>query len=63
MQYGRSLGPGAEVIHENWMMDNFNVIPTVVCYDTDCREWAADYGGVSKEESDELRLTAMKSIL
>lgn len=51
------LGPGGEVISENWMMDNFNRDP----YGGEAMFMTAelvarDYGGVTKEESDEMAL-------
>ena len=50
-------GPGAEVISENWMMDNFNKDP----YGGEAMFMTAelvgkDNGGVTKEESDALAL-------
>ncbi len=46
-------GPGAEVIHENWMMDNFNKDPYAGEAMLKTAELVAlDNGGVSKEESD-----------
>ncbi len=52
------LGPGGEVIHENWMMDNFNHDPYggVAMVQT-AENVAADYGGVTKEESDTMAIS------
>jgi acetyl-CoA acetyltransferase len=46
-------GPGAEVISENWMMDNFNRDPYAgQAMIQTAENVAADSGGVSKEASD-----------
>lgn len=58
------LGPGGEVIHENWMMDNFNRDPYGGAQMVQTAEWvAADYGGVSREESDALMLNRYEKYL
>ncbi|MFZ5585482.1 MAG: thiolase family protein [Thermodesulfobacteriota bacterium] len=47
------LGPGGEVIHENWLMDNFGKDPYAgQAMIQTAENVAADCGGVSKEESD-----------
>jgi acetyl-CoA acetyltransferase len=58
------LGPGAEVIHENWMMDNFNRDPYggVPMVQT-AENVAADYGGVTKEESDQMAISRYEKYL
>lgn len=58
------LGPGGEVIHENWMMDNFNRDPYggVPMVQT-AENVAADYGGVTKEESDALAIRRYEQYL
>ncbi|MCB2185659.1 MAG: thiolase family protein [Deltaproteobacteria bacterium] len=58
------LGPGAEVISENWMMDNFNRDPYggVAMIQT-AENVAADCGGVSKEESDAMALRRYEQYL
>jgi acetyl-CoA acetyltransferase len=51
------MGPGAEVISENWMMDNFNRDPYAgEAMVQTAENVAKDAGGVSKEESDEMAL-------
>ena len=50
-------GPGGEVLSENWMMDNFNRDPYAgEAMIQTAENVAADAGGVSKEESDEMAL-------
>src|SRR4030042_1013128 len=65
-QHGFMLihGSGGEVIHENWMMDNFNRDPYggVAMVQT-AENVAADYGGVSKEESDALAIRRYEQYL
>jgi acetyl-CoA acetyltransferase len=58
------LGPGAEVIHENWMMDNFNRDPYggVPMVQT-AENVAADYGGVTREESDAMMISRYEKYL
>ena len=58
------LGPGAEVIHENWMMDNFNRDPYggVPMVQT-AENVAADYGGVTREESDAMMINRYEKYL
>ena len=58
------LGPGGEVIHENWLMDNFNKDP----YGGEAmiktaENVAADNGGVSKEDSDALAIRRYEQYL
>ncbi len=50
------LGPGAEVISENWMMDNFNSDPNVGLRMIETAENVAKEGGFTKEQADELSL-------
>jgi acetyl-CoA acetyltransferase len=51
------MGPGGEVLSENWMMDNFNRDPYAgEAMIQTAENVAADAGGVSKEESDEMAL-------
>ncbi|HJX03482.1 MAG TPA: thiolase family protein [Dehalococcoidia bacterium] len=58
------LGPGGQVLHENWMMDNFNRDPYggVAMVQT-AENVAADYGGVSKEESDAMAIRRYEQYL
>ena len=57
-------GPGGEVISENWMMDNFGRDPYggVAMIQT-AENVAADYGGVTKEESDALAIRRYEQYL
>jgi acetyl-CoA acetyltransferase family protein len=50
------LGPGAEVISENWLMDNFNADPNVGLRMIETAENVAKQGGFTKEQADELAL-------
>jgi len=50
------LGPGAEVISENWMMDNFNSDPNVGLRMIETAENVSKEGGFTKEQADELSL-------
>ena len=47
-------GPGAEVISENWMMDNFNSDPNTGQQMVQAAENVAKEAGLTKEECDEL---------
>ena len=49
-------GPGAEVISENWLMDNFNGDPNVGLKMIETAENVAKEGQISKEQCDELTL-------
>jgi acetyl-CoA acetyltransferase len=57
-------GPGGEVISENWMMDNFDRDPYggVPMVQT-AENVAADYGGVTKEESDAMAIRRYEQYL
>lgn len=48
------MGPGAEVIHENWLMDNFNADPNVVppLKMVQTAEQVAKEAGITKQECD-----------
>ena len=48
------MGPGGEVIHENWMMDNFSIDPNVVPHlkMVQTAENVAKVMGITKEECD-----------
>jgi len=50
------FGPGAEVISENWLMDNFNSDPNVGLRMVETAENVAKEGGFTKEQADELSL-------
>ncbi len=50
------LGPGAEVISENWLMDNFNSDPNVGLKMVETAENVAKDGGFTKEQADDLAL-------
>ncbi len=50
------LGPGAEVISENWMMDNFNADPNAGLKMIQTAENVAKDIGTTKEECDEVTL-------
>ncbi|VBB43955.1 Thiolase, N-terminal domain protein [uncultured Desulfatiglans sp.] len=50
------MGPGGEVISENWMMDNFNSDPNVGLKMVETAENVAKEGGFTKEQCDELTL-------
>ena len=57
-------GPGAEVLSENWMMDNFNKDPWAGAAMVQTAEnVAADHGGVSKEESDAMAVRRYEQYL
>ncbi len=50
------LGPGGEVISENWLMDNFNSDPNVGLRMVETAENVAKEGGFTKEQADDLSL-------
>ena len=50
------LGPGGEVISENWMMDNFNADPNAGLKMVQTAENVAKDIGITKEECDEVTL-------
>ena len=50
------MGPGGEVISENWLMDNFNSDPNVGLRMVETAENVAKEGGFTKEQADELAL-------
>ena len=50
------MGPGSEVISENWMMDNFNCDPSAGLKMIETAENVAMEGGFTKEQCDELTL-------
>jgi len=50
------MGPGAEVISENWMMDNFNADPNAGLKMVQTAENVAKEIGTTKEECDEVTL-------
>lgn len=50
------LGPGAEVIHENWNMDNMQVDPSHGGGTLNSAENVAKEGGFTREQADELVL-------
>ena len=58
------MGPGAEVISENWMMDNFNRDPYAgEAMVKTAENVAAEAGGVSKEESDAMAVRRYEQYL
>jgi acetyl-CoA acetyltransferase family protein len=58
------LGPGAEVISENWLMDNFNRDPYGGAAMIQTAEWVAqDNGGITKEESDAMAVRRYEQYL
>jgi acetyl-CoA acetyltransferase len=57
------LGPGAEVISENWMMDNFNSDPNVGLKMIETAENVAKEGGFTKEDADALTLRRYEQYL
>jgi acetyl-CoA acetyltransferase len=50
------MGPGGEVISENWMIDNFNSDPNVGLRMVETAEKVAGKDGITKEECDSLTL-------
>ncbi len=57
------LGPGGEVISENWLMDNFNSDPNVGLRMVETAENVAREEGFTKEECDELTLRRYEQYL
>jgi len=57
------MGPGGEVISENWMMDNFTDPYAGEMMVQTAENVAADYGGVSKEESDAMAVRRYEQYL
>ena len=56
-------GPGAEVISENWLMDNFNGDPNVGLKMIETAENVAKEGQITKEQCDELTLRRYEQYL
>ncbi len=57
------LGPGGEVISENWLMDNFNSDPNVGLKMIETAENVGKEGGFTKEQCDELTLRRYEQYL
>jgi acetyl-CoA acetyltransferase len=57
------LGPGGEVISENWLMDNFNSDPNVGLKMIETAENVGKEGGFTKEQCDELALRRYEQYL
>lgn len=57
------MGPGGEVISENWLMDNFNSDPNVGLKMIETAENVAKEGGFTKEQCDELTLRRYEQYL
>jgi acetyl-CoA acetyltransferase len=57
------MGPGAEVISENWMMDNFNADPNVGLKMIETAENVAKEGGITKEQCDDLAVRRYEQYL
>jgi acetyl-CoA acetyltransferase len=57
------MGPGGEVISENWLMDNFNSDPNVGLRMIETAENVAKEGGFTKEQCDELTLRRYEQYL
>ena len=57
------MGPGGEVISENWLMDNFNSDPNVGLRMIETAENVAKQGGFPKEQCDELTLRRYEQYL
>ncbi|MDY6971526.1 MAG: thiolase family protein [Thermodesulfobacteriota bacterium] len=57
------MGPGGEVISENWLMDNFDSDPNVGLKMIETAENVAKKGGFTKEQSDELALRRYEQYL
>jgi len=57
------MGPGGEVISENWLMDNFNADPNVGLKMIETAENVAKEGGFTKEQCDELTLRRYEQYL
>ncbi|MBW1781281.1 MAG: thiolase family protein [Deltaproteobacteria bacterium] len=57
------MGPGGEVISENWMMDNFNADPNVGLKMIETAENVAKEGNITKEACDALTLVRYEQYL
>lgn len=57
------MGPGGEVISENWLMDNFNGDPNVGLKMIETAENVAKEGNITKEQCDELTLRRYEQYL
>jgi acetyl-CoA acetyltransferase len=57
------MGPGGEVISENWLMDNFNSDPNVGLRMIETAENVAKEGGFTKEQCDDLALRRYEQYL
>ena len=57
------MGPGGEVISENWLMDNFNSDPNVGLKMIETAENVGKEGGFTKEQCDELALRRYEQYL
>ncbi len=57
------MGPGGEVISENWLMDNFNSDPNVGLRMIETAENVGKEGGFTKEQCDELALRRYEQYL
>ena len=57
------MGPGAEVISENWLMDNFNADPNVGLKMVETAENVAKQENFTKEECDALTLVRYRQYL
>ncbi len=57
------LGPGGEVVSENWMMDNFNSDPNVGLKMIETAENVGKRAGFTKEQCDELTLRRYEQYL
>jgi acetyl-CoA acetyltransferase len=57
------MGPGGEVISENWLMDNFNGDPNVGLKMIETAENVAKEGGFTKEQCDDLALRRYEQYL
>ncbi len=57
------MGPGGEVISENWLMDNFNGDPNVGLKMIETAENVAKEGGFTKEQCDDLALKRYEQYL
>jgi len=58
-----SMGPGGEVISENWLMDNFRGDPNVGLQMIETAENVAKEGKITKEQCDELTLRRYEQYL
>jgi acetyl-CoA acetyltransferase len=57
------MGPGGEVLSENWLMDNFNSDPNVGLRMIETAENVGKEGGFTKEQCDELTLRRYEQYL